>query len=69
MKREGSFSGLPAYAESFGRQRKKPAITGWSPLPPTETLLTSFRELILSTRDSVPPTVNGSAKALYNLEN
>jgi len=37
MKREGSINGWPAYAESFGRQRKKPAITGGSPLTPTET--------------------------------
>jgi len=28
MKREGSMNGWPAYAESSGKQRKKPAITG-----------------------------------------
>ena len=37
MKRDGSISGLPAYTESFGGQCKKPAITGGSPLTPTET--------------------------------
>ena len=37
MKREGSINGLPAYAESFGGQCKKPAIMGGSPLTPTET--------------------------------
>ena len=37
MKREGSISGWPACAKSSGGQCKKPAITGWSPLTPTET--------------------------------
>lgn len=40
MKREGSISGLPAYAESLGGKCKKPAIKGGSPLTTTETLPT-----------------------------